>query len=324
MRPTRREFLAAAAAVPFVRLPQDPAGAPQLPPPPPPPPLPKRKLGRTGLELPILGLGTAPLGMLADDQEEPTVAVVRRAYELGVRYFDTAPSYDAHRSERRLAKGIAGKRDAVVLATKSFLVPKEKALEELESSLKVLGTDRVDVFQVHAVGDAEDRDRKLDPDKGTLAAALAAQKAGKCRFVGLTGHAEPEVIAAALERFAFDTLLVPVNCADPLWVSFVKHVLPVARAKGTAVVAMKVFAFGKLLETGKVTIADCLRWALSQDVALAVPGCRTVAELEADAAAVRAFTPMGVEEQRALTARLGAHPGNSLEWYKKDRAEQKK
>jgi aryl-alcohol dehydrogenase-like predicted oxidoreductase len=315
---SRRAFLAAAAAAPFVRLPQDPAKPAE------PPPIPTRKLGRTGLQVPILGLGTAPLGTLPDDQEEAAVAVVRRAFELGVRYFDTAPSYDQHRAERRLGKALAGKRDQVVLATKSFLLPKEKALAELDDSLRTLGTDHVDVFQVHAIGDAADRQRKLDPEKGTLAAALAAQKAGKCRFVGFTGHAEPDVIAQALDDFAFDTLLVPVNCADPLWVSFVQTVLPKAKAKGTAVVAMKVFAAGKLLETGVVTAAECLRYALSQEIAVAVPGCRTIAEIEADAAAVRPFVPLGDEEQAALTAKLGKHPGNSLEWYKKDRAPAKK
>lgn len=318
MRLTRRQILAAAAVTPFVRSSQDPSKPKE------PPPIPTRMLGRTGIAVPILGLGTAPLGTLPDDQEAQAVEVIRRAYELGVRYFDTAPSYDRHRAERRLGKALAGKRDSVVLATKSFLLPKEKALAELEESLRVLGTDQVDVFQVHAIGDAEDKKRKLDPEKGTLAAALAAQKAGKCRFVGFTGHAEPEVIASALDDFAFATLLVPVNCADPSWISFIRHVLPKAKDKGTAVVAMKVFAAGKLLTTGKVTATECLRFALSQDVAVAVPGCRTREEIEIDAAAARPFVPMTVGAQEELVKRLGTHPGNSLEWYKKDRTPAKK
>jgi aryl-alcohol dehydrogenase-like predicted oxidoreductase len=314
---SRRDFLAAAAVAPFLRLPQEPAGQE-------PPPMPLRRLGRTGLEVPILGLGTAPLGTLPDDHEDAAVAVAARAFALGVRYFDTAPSYDAHRAERRLGKALAGKRDQVVLATKSFLLPKAKALAELEASLRVLGTDHVDVFQVHAVGDDEDRKRKTDTERGVLAAALQAQKDGKCRFIGVTGHQDPEVLARCLDDFAFDTILVPVNCADPLWLSFAQGVLPKARAKGTAVVAMKVFAAGKLLESGKVTAAECLRWSLSQDVAVAVPGCRTVAELEADAAAVRPFAPMDDAARAAVTKKLGAHPGNSLEWYKRDRAGAKK
>jgi len=313
---TRRDFLAAAAIAPFVRT-QDPVAKEQ-------PPMPLRKLGRTSLELPILGLGTAPLGTLPDDQEDAAVALIARAFALGVRYFDTAPSYDDHRAERRLGKALVGKRDQVVLATKSFLLPKANALAELEASLRALGTDHVDVFQIHAIGDDEDRKRKLDPEKGVLAAALQARKDGKCRFLGVTGHAEPEVLARCLDDFPFDTILVPINCADPLWVSFVQGVLPKARALGTAVVAMKVFAAGKLVATGKVSAAECLRWSLSQDVAVAVPGCRTLAELEVDAAAVRPFVPMDGPAQAAIVQKLGTHPGNALEWYKKDRAGAKK
>ena len=100
--------------------------------------------------------------------------------------------------------------------------------------------------------------------------------------------------------------------------------VPKARALGTAVVAMKVFAAGKLVATGKVSAAECLRWSLSQDVAVAVPGCRTLAELEVDAAAVRPFVPMDGPAQAAIVQKLGTHPGNALEWYKKDRAGAKK
>ncbi|MCA8975560.1 MAG: aldo/keto reductase [Planctomycetes bacterium] len=309
---TRRSFLAVAAAAPIAgRMSQGPGGEA----------ITTRSFTRAGIEVPILGLGTAPLGTLGDDKEEAAVAVIRRAFDLGVRYFDTAPSYDKHRAERRIGKALAGRRDQVLLATKSYVAAKAGAMAELEQSLEVLGTDHVDVFQVHAVGDDEDRKRKLDPDGGTLAAAVQAKKDGKCRFIGVTGHAHPEVLAQCLDDFAFDTMLVPVNCADPLWRSFVEGVLPKAKAKGTSVVAMKVFAAGKLIgRDGGPTAEQCLRWALSQDVAVAVPGCTTIAHVETDAAVVRPFVAMGREEQQAVTAAVGAHPGKTLEWYKKEKA----
>jgi aryl-alcohol dehydrogenase-like predicted oxidoreductase len=278
-------------------------------------PMPRRKLGATGVEVGVLALGSAPLGNLPDDQEEAAVAVVRRALELGVDYLDTAPSYGAHRAERRIGAAIRGRRDGLIVATKSYLTAKDDALKELEASLKALGTDRVDVFQVHAVGDDEDRKRKLDAEKGTLAAALAARKAGKCRFVGVTGHADPEVMAACLAEFPFDTVLVPVNCADPLRTSFVEGTLAVARERKTAVVAMKVFAAGQLV--ARATPEECLRFTLSQDVATATAGVTTVAELEADVLAAKRFRTMPADEQRALTSRFSPHPGKSLEWYKK-------
>lgn len=304
---SRRAFLAAAAAAPFVRLPQDPAG------------IPTRLLTRKQLPVPILGLGTAPLGELPDEREDDAIAVVRRAFDLGVRYFDTAPSYAKHRAERRIQKALQDHRDEVWLATKSFVTDKDGALRELEDSLRALGTDRVDVFQVHAVTDDADRRRKLDAEKGTLAAAIAAQKQGKCRFIGVTGHARPEVLASCLDDFAFDTMLVPVNCADPLWRSFTTEVLPKAKAKGTSIVAMKVMAAGKLPgRDGGPTAAECLRWALSQDVAIAVPGCTEIAHVEADVAAMTPFVPLSAEQQQAMTTAVGQHPGNALEWYKKE------
>lgn len=314
MTSTRRDFLLGTMALGAGALlrGQDPPAVPPVQ------AMPRRPLGRTGLQVGIVGLGTAPLGTLPDDQEDAAVAVVRRALELGANYLDTAPSYDRHRAERRIGKAIAGRRDDVVLATKSFHLQKQHALLELEQSLQALGTDRVDVFQVHAVTDHEDRKRKLDADAGTLAAALQARKDGKCRFIGVTGHAMPEVIAQCLRDFAFDTVLVPVNAADPLWRSFVGEVLPVAKERGAAVVAMKVFASGALAK--QASAAECVRWALSQDVALAVPGCKTVAELEADVAAVRPWQAMSEAEQQALTRRFAPHPGNALEWYKREQS----
>lgn len=281
----------------------------------------RRPLGRTREDVAILALGTHPLSTLPDAQEAAAVEIVRRAIAAGVNYIDTAPSYPSeqalHRAERRVAAALAGCRDRVLLATKSYRIEKARALAELEGSLRALGTDRVDVFQVHAVGDRDDLRRKLDPDKGTLAAALAAQQAGKCRFLGVTGHADPEVMAECLAVHAFATLLVPVNIADPLWRSFVRHTLPKAKAAGTAVVAMKVFAAGRLVAGGKTTPAECLRFALSQDVATAVVGARSVAELEADLGAARAFQPMPPAEQERLGQSLAPHPGQTLEWYKR-------
>jgi aryl-alcohol dehydrogenase-like predicted oxidoreductase len=280
--------------------------------------MPTRALGGTGEKVSLLALGGHPLGQLQDD--ERAVRIIRRALELGITYFDTAPSYSRHRSERRIGEALGDRRDDVLIATKSYQLPAAKALAELEGSLGALGTDRVDVFQVHAVGDAEDRARKLDPEKGVLAAALKAKRQGKVRYIGVTGHADPEVMADCLDVHDFDTLLVPVNCADPLHRSFVEHTLPRAKEKGVAVVAMKVFAAGKLVagEKPRATVEECLRYALSQDVATATAGFDSIAELEADVRAAKAFRPLPAEAQTALTERQAPHPGRSLEWYKRE------
>lgn len=314
---TRRRFLATSAAAALAsslrtgRAEEDETPDPLLA------AMPRRPLGKTGAHVSLLALGGHPLGQLDDD--DLAVRIVRRALELGVTYFDTAPSYARHRSERRIGKALGGRRDEVLIATKSYAMPAAKALEELEESLDALGTDRVDVFQIHAVTNAEDRKRKLDPEAGVLAAALQAKRQGKVRFIGVTGHADPEVMADCLEVHDFDTLLVPVNCADPLHRSFVEHTLPRAKAKGVGVVAMKVFAAGRLVEgdAPRATAAECLRYALSQDVATATAGFDSLAQLEADVRAVKAFRPMPADAQAALTERQAPHPGRSLEWYKR-------
>ena len=167
-----------------------------------------------------------------------------------------------------------------------------------------------------SIRSAEDRDAKLDPETGTLAAALQAKKQGKCRFIGVTGHVDPAVMASCLDGFDFDTILVPVNCADPLHTSFVRGTLPAAKKKGVAVIAMKVFAAGKLV--ARATAADCVRYTLSQDIATASIGADSIAELEADVLAAKRFEPMPAKAQAALTARFAPHPGKSLEWYKRD------
>jgi aryl-alcohol dehydrogenase-like predicted oxidoreductase len=127
-------------------------------------------------------------------------------------------------------------------------------------------------------------------------------------------------MAGCLDLHDFDTILVPVNCADPLHRSFVEHTLPVAKKKGVGVVAMKVFAAGRLVagESPRASVTECLRYALSQDVATATAGCDTIEQLEADVRAAKAFAPLTDDVAKALVARQAPHPGTSLEWYKRD------
>ena len=286
--------------------------------------LPKRKLGRTGLEVGILTLGTHPLGTLPDSKENEALRIIEAAFEAGVNYFDTAPSYARHRAERRIGKALRGKRDKVLIGTKSYQMPKEAALRELDASLEALGTDHVDLFQIHSLQSPADLERKLDDEKGVLAAALEAKKQGKCRFIGVTGHVHPEVMATALARFDFDTILVPINAADPLWRSFIDITLPVAKKKGTGVIAMKAFAAGRLVRDVKgqrereQRMQDCLRFVLSQDIATASVGAKSLRELMVDLRAAKSFEPMPKDEQSALTRLYAPHPGRSLEWYKRE------
>lgn len=276
-------------------------------------PLPERSLGATGRRVPILGLGTYPLGTLRP--ESKGIAIVSRALETGARYFDTAPSYGP--SEARLGKGIAGfPRDKLYLATKTLERDGDAALEELERSLERLGTDYVDSVQVHEVRSPSDVE-SLFRRSGVVAALEDARRRKKVRFIGITGHRNPDVLLQAIERHPFDTALVPVNPFDCHHRSFTRTFVPKARAKGIAVVAMKVYAGGALpSQKGEVPIADLVRFALAQDgVYVAVPGADSLAHWD-EARAADLLSLPDKASQEALVARCGPHRGRSTEWYK--------
>jgi len=277
-------------------------------------PMPQRKLGRTGLTVSLFGLGCHPIGRrgLPDDE---AVAVVRRAHELGVNYFDTAPSYGSGRSESRVGKALENVRDEVFLATKTLARDKDGALRELDQSLKRLRADRIDVWQFHALSAASQTSRILG-EGGALQAAAEAKRAGKIRFVGITGHADPAVFVDALERHAFDTLLIPLNCIDPHHRPFEKTALPAARKANAGVVAMKVFCSGRLPGKRIVSAEDCLRYTYGLPVATCIVGADTKKQVELAAHAARNGKDMKDEERAKLRSATKKH-SPALEWYKR-------
>jgi predicted aldo/keto reductase-like oxidoreductase len=316
--PSRRALLAgvsAAAALAQV-VSADPPPAPERPPQPPvaPRPMPQRDFGRTGLKVSVFGLGCFPLGGLAGDDE--AVALVRLALDVGCTYFDTAPSYGEGSSERRLGLALRGRpRASYVLATKTHTRTAREARLDVERSLERLGVQQLDLVQVHAVSDKDDLERALAKD-GPVAALVKAREEGLVRFVGLTGHRDPAVMATALERHPFDALLVPLNCVDPHHRSFVTGTLPTAVKKGVARVAMKVFASGNLPRLG-VDPRACLRFAYGLDVATAIVGCTTPEQVRLAAEVAAEAARLTPEEERHLLGSTHPHRGASTEWYKR-------
>ncbi len=273
-----------------------------------------RKLGGTGRELPCLGLGCFPLGNLADEEE--AIAIVRRAHESGARYFDTAPSYASGESERLLDKALRGlAREELFVATKTLARDGDGALADLEGSLERLGLDYVDSVQIHAVASSQDLDRALAPD-GAVKALESAREKKKLRHVGVTGHFAPAFLLEAIERHPFATALVPVNPLDTLHESFVRGFLPRARAKGVAVIAMKIYAGGHLASKAGVSAGDLVRFALAQEgVAVAVPGADSLAHWDEALGAALRPAPDAAEQEQLIRA-CGPHAGRSSEWYK--------
>jgi aryl-alcohol dehydrogenase-like predicted oxidoreductase len=304
---TRRAFLAGSAAAGFGLASSLPVLADDRP-------MPTRALGKTGLRVSLVGLGTAGLGRRRLEEKE-AIAIVHRAIELGINYIDTAPSYNRTHAERRLGLALKGARNGVVLATKTLKRDKKGALLELEASLRRLRTDHVDLWQLHALTTTKDTDLILG-EEGALAAALEAKKAGKVRFVGITGHFDPTVFTDALKRHPFDSVLIPINCIDPHHRSFEASVLPFALKRGVGVIGMKVYCSGNLVKVAGLRAEDCLRYTCGLPVSCCIVGCLHRREVELVARVARELEPLDEKERAALWAKTKPHTPH-LEWYKR-------
>lgn len=243
--------------------------------------IPQRELGRTQVELPILGLGGAGRTPLSNpNQEQAAIEQIQRALTLGIRYFDTAASYGP--SELYLGKVLPPYRSEIFLASKTAARSYDGAWRELEQSLLRLNTDYLDLWQFHHVSFESELDT-LFGNNGAVKALEEAKAQGLVRFSGITGHHEPEIIAAGLQRYPFDHTLIPVNAADihhPR--PFIPTVLSLAQAQNVGVTAMKVPAYGRLLKPGVLDgMHQALGYTLSQSgVHCAVIAAETIAQLE--------------------------------------------
>jgi uncharacterized protein len=269
-------------------------------------PIPRRPLGRTGLEVSVLGIGGFHLGS-ATDQKEST-EIVARALDAGVNFFDNAWEYHEGESELRMGKALEGKRDRVVLMTKVCTHGRDAAvaMRMLEDSLRRLRTDYLDLWQVHEVVYDDDPDRIFAPD-GAAEALLRAKEQGKVRFVGFTGHKDPSIHLDMLARdFPFDTAQMPLNCLDASFRSFERQVVPECVERGIAVLGMKSMGgSGELITRGAATADEALAYAMSvPGVATTISGIESLGVLEQNLAVAHGFTPMTPAAMDALRARV--------------------
>ncbi len=257
--------------------------------------LPRRALGRTGEEVTILGLGGE--GVLRTfGYERQAQALIAAALEAGITYFESARAYSG--SEGYLGQGLKGHRDRIFLTSKSHGRSRAEAEQHLAATLKNLNTDHLDLWQVHDVRTQADLEALTAPG-GALEAFRAAKEEGKTRFVGVTGHHDPQVLRRALDLYDFDTVLLPVNPAEPYAQSF----LPLAREaldRGLGVVGMKVLCRGLLPELRVSPVKDLVAYALSQPVSLVVIGADNAAQVRELAQAARNFVPLSPEAQHEL------------------------
>ncbi len=268
--------------------------------------MPKRKLGSTGVEVSIIGLGGFHIGIPKEDQEG--IRIIRSAIDRGVTFLDNCWDYNEGKSEERMGKALQdGYRDKVVLMTKIDGRTKEAAAEQIDQSLKRLRTDRIDLVQIHEVI------RPTDPARcfaagGCIEALLEAKKAGKLRFIGFTGHKDPSIHLAMLKAaddhgFRFDTVQMPLNVMDAHFRSFEKNVLPVAVSKGMGVCGMKSMGSGLILDSKVVSAVECLHYAMNLPTSVVITGCDSMGVLDQAIAAALSFRPMAQGEVAALLDR---------------------
>jgi aryl-alcohol dehydrogenase-like predicted oxidoreductase len=264
-------------------------------------PLPHRPLGKTGVQVPVLGYGTAPLGhikLMDAPLIHKSARLLNHAIDRGITYLDTSPDYG---SQPKVGEVMKTRRDEVFLATKINKRKKKDVLTELRQNLKELQTDHLDLVQVHAVNTMADLEAALAPD-GAIAALEEARRQGMTRFVGITGHARPAVLAAALGRYDFDTVLVAVGPVDRLVNAPEDVVLPLAQAKSAGVIAMKVFAHGEIARRDLA-----LRYALSlPGVSLAIVGMAEEAHIDENVRLAESLAPLDDSELETLLAEAKA------------------
>ena len=272
--------------------------------------LPTRKLGRIGIDVPILSLGSAPMGH-AFYEPKPFEEVIVAALDAGIRYIDTAPIYDV--AEERLGPIMAKRRSEVFLVSKTHRHTRDEVLRDIEGSLKRLQTDHVDLCHIHNLGDFTFEE--VTGKGGVLEGLLGAQKRGWIKHIGCSGHLLPGRFIPVIETGAIDLIMVAMNFVDRHTYDFEEKVLPAAQRQKCAIVGMKVYGgatggFGAYKRRAPGLLAGDEFRQQAIDYALSIPGVSTLVvglksleELRLSIAAVRNHQPLKGQRREAVLAK---------------------
>ena len=282
--------------------------------------IPYRTLGRTREKASLIGLGGYHLGKQADPQE--SIRIIRTGLDEGVNFLDNCWDYNGGESEIRMGNALRdGYRQKAFLMSKIDGRTKAAAGSQINESLRRLQTDRIDLLQFHEVI------RDTDPGRifaagGALEAVLEAQKAGKIRYIGFTGHKSPDIhlqmlAVASKHGFTFDTVQMPLNVMDAHFDSFEKKVLPVLLKNDIAVLGMKPMGDHFILESKTATPVECLHYAMNLPISVVITGCDSLPILQQALQAARSFRPMNSSQVAALLAKTAkAAEAGQFELYK--------
>ncbi len=265
-----------------------------------------RKLGRTGIEVSLIGMGGAHIGRLSNDDD--AIKLIRSAIDRGITFMDNSWDYSNGLAEQRMGKALKdGYRDKVFLMTKLDGRTKASAMQQLDESLRRLQTDHVDLIQHHEIIRMEDPDR-IFAEGGAQEAVVEAQKQGKVRFIGFTGHKDPAIHLRMLEvaqkhGWTPDTVQMPLNVMDAHFRSFRNDVLPVLVQKNIGVLGMKSMGDQIILQSGAVKAIECLHYAMNLPTSVVITGIDKPEILDQAFEAARTFKPMSKDEVAALLNR---------------------
>jgi aryl-alcohol dehydrogenase-like predicted oxidoreductase len=274
--------------------------------------IPKRKLGKTGVDVTILGLGGE--GVLRTyGYEREAYDLINRAIDLGITYCESARAYSG--SESYYGRSLRERRKDIFLTSKSHARNKQGALLHLQETLRNMKTDHLDLWQVHDVRTEEDVEEIFGP-AGAIEAFVEARDKGLVRFIGVTGHHDPLITKQCLQQFDFDTVLMPVNPAEPAYKSFLTEVIPLAKNKGMGIIGMKVYFRGLAAKLPWFeTMGPFFRFSLSQPITTAVIGCDDLEQLEENVKFAGSFSPLTEKEIQELIRNVSPF-ARELMYYK--------
>jgi aryl-alcohol dehydrogenase-like predicted oxidoreductase len=285
--------------------------------------MPTRNLGKTGYKVGIFSLG-GQASLEKSNNEAVAVPIIERALDLGVNYIDTSSIYGGpdRWSEQYVGKVMKHRRNDAFLATKTKERTRDGSMRMIETSLKLLQTDHIDLWQLHDIGTMTDIN-EIFSNGGAMEALLQARDQKIVRYLGITGHYRPDALIEAIHRYPFDTILMAVNAADPHHYSFSEQLLPLAVEKQMGIIGMKVPARGRILSSwtpppleqqkhtwegmvlaptpGTLDMRQAMYYSLSLPVSTVIIGCDSIAQLEQNVQLARDFTPLS-QQQMAILA----------------------
>ncbi|MBU2446645.1 MAG: aldo/keto reductase [Bacteroidetes bacterium] len=265
--------------------------------------LPFRMLGKTGYKVGLFSLG-GQATLEKSGTESESVKIINRALDLGVNYIDTAAAYGGGVSETYIGKVMKDRRSEVFLATKTHDRSYDGSMRLLEKSLKQLQTNRIDLWQLHNVRTENDL-KKIFAEDGAIKAFEKARRDGIVKYLGISGHYDPFVLAKGINEYDFDCILLSLNAADKHNASFIDNLLPLALKKNLGIIGMKIPSRGRIFKSGGITtMKQAMEYVLTLPVSTIIVGISTIKELEENINIAKNFkylTSQQMEELEELT-----------------------